>query len=98
MGSDPNYRTNSAAAILRRSPTSTLNVRQAAAVSIISKPMPWRSMSVMTVAGGKICSIPVPEIISSGRDRIAAEKSAMLSSEMFAGDQFSIISSADTMT
>jgi len=83
---------------LRCSAVRTLKVRHAALVSMTSKPMPWRMMSVATAPGGKICVVPVPNTMTSGAALMAAEKSVMLKSMMSAGDQFSIIMSIDTMT
>jgi len=88
----------SAAATRRPSAPNTLNVRQAAAVSITSKPTPVRMISVMRLVGGNSCEVPVPHKMTSGALSRAAEKSAMLISAIGGGAQSGKISWSVRMT
>lgn len=76
---------------------STLNVRQAAAVSMTSNAIPCRMISIISALSGNFCCTPVPNKMISGSSAIAGSKSAMLSSWKGAGFQSGIILLADKM-
>lgn len=92
------YSSNKAATTRRCSAARTLKVRQAAAVSIVSKPMPCRMMSVINCVLGNRCVRPVPKMMTSGSRSRAKVKSVMLRLSSDAGDQSDMISSAVRMT
>jgi len=85
------YRT---AATCRSSPTNTLNVRAAAAVSMTSSPMPRRAIANTSSRGGNTFVAPVPSTMTSGRPSRSLEKSFSRNSTMSFCGQPSITASA----